>query len=120
MIVFFFSSRRRHTRYWRDWSSDVCSSDLGVGFLNAAFGVGTIVGAALTTLLVARRRLTPPLAGGAAAWGTALVAIGLFPGRILAPVFVGVAGAGRPLIDVAGRTLLQRVVQDRKSTRLNS
>src|SRR5215217_9190909 len=30
MFVFFFSSRRRHTRYWRDWSSDVCSSDLGV------------------------------------------------------------------------------------------
>src|SRR3712207_8833214 len=28
LIVFFFSSRRRHTRYWRDWSSDVCSSDL--------------------------------------------------------------------------------------------
>src|SRR3712207_2843470 len=27
---FFFSSRRRHTRYWRDWSSDVCSSDLDV------------------------------------------------------------------------------------------
>src|SRR3712207_5084302 len=26
--MFFFSSRRRHTRYWRDWSSDVCSSDL--------------------------------------------------------------------------------------------
>src|SRR3712207_9507060 len=25
-VVFFFSSRRRHTRYWRDWSSDVCSS----------------------------------------------------------------------------------------------
>src|SRR3712207_4541581 len=28
MCLFFFSSRRRHTRYWRDWSSDVCSSDL--------------------------------------------------------------------------------------------
>src|SRR3712207_8687151 len=28
LFVFFFSSRRRHTRYWRDWSSDVCSSDL--------------------------------------------------------------------------------------------
>src|SRR3712207_2394918 len=27
-MEFFFSSRRRHTRYWRDWSSDVCSSDL--------------------------------------------------------------------------------------------
>src|SRR5690606_39719343 len=28
---FFFSSRRRHTRFSRDWSSDVCSSDLGQG-----------------------------------------------------------------------------------------
>src|SRR3712207_7057136 len=28
VLLFFFSSRRRHTRYWRDWSSDVCSSDL--------------------------------------------------------------------------------------------
>src|SRR5437762_5451985 len=28
-IFFFFSSRRRHTRYIGDWSSDVCSSDLG-------------------------------------------------------------------------------------------
>src|SRR6266496_5635898 len=28
MIFFFFSSRRRHTRSLRDWSSDVCSSDL--------------------------------------------------------------------------------------------
>src|SRR5258707_5402397 len=28
MRSFFFASRRRHTRYWRDWSSDVCSSDL--------------------------------------------------------------------------------------------
>src|SRR3712207_8139258 len=28
ICLFFFSSRRRHTRYWRDWSSDVCSSDL--------------------------------------------------------------------------------------------
>src|SRR5690606_40889742 len=27
-IRFFFSSRRRHTRFSRDWSSDVCSSDL--------------------------------------------------------------------------------------------
>src|SRR2546429_7376098 len=27
-VIFFFSSRRRHTRCSRDWSSDVCSSDL--------------------------------------------------------------------------------------------
>src|SRR6266702_6344814 len=36
MIVFFFSSRRRHTRWPRDWSSDVCSSDL--------LGPGRLVG----------------------------------------------------------------------------
>src|SRR3712207_6878814 len=28
-LVIFFSSKGRHTIYWRDWSSDVCSSDLG-------------------------------------------------------------------------------------------
>src|SRR5215203_7356129 len=41
-FFFFFSSRRRHTRYWRDWSSDVCSSDLAVGQ-----AVGLTAGAAL-------------------------------------------------------------------------
>src|SRR5690606_41098065 len=45
---FFFSSRRRHTRFSRDWSSDVCSSDLSprphligfaaLGALPALFG----------------------------------------------------------------------------------
>src|SRR5699024_12096852 len=30
VTTFFFSSRRRHTRSKRDWSSDVCSSDLGL------------------------------------------------------------------------------------------
>src|SRR3712207_87133 len=36
MLLFFFSSRRRHTRYWRDWSSDVCSSDLWLYTLGSA------------------------------------------------------------------------------------
>src|SRR5690606_1487508 len=41
-IFFFFSSRRRHTRFSRDWSSDVCSSDLvllglGIGIDYALF-----------------------------------------------------------------------------------
>src|SRR5947209_3108629 len=41
---FFFSSRRRHTRYWRDWSSDVCSSDLLVyGDLNDASSLNRIL-----------------------------------------------------------------------------
>src|SRR2546429_2702357 len=36
MSFFFFSSRRRHTRCSRDWSSDVCSSDLEVRFCCAS------------------------------------------------------------------------------------
>src|SRR5438445_11632666 len=37
-MCFFFSSRRRHTRYWRDWSSDVCSSDLTFSDAGAKWG----------------------------------------------------------------------------------
>src|SRR5574340_872845 len=33
LVLFFFSSRRRHTRSFGDWSSDVCSSDLYFGHL---------------------------------------------------------------------------------------
>src|SRR2546422_5986720 len=38
IYVFFFSSRRRHTRCSRDWSSDVCSSDLQTWGLTQNFG----------------------------------------------------------------------------------
>src|SRR5689334_23546006 len=42
-FFFFFSSRRRHTRWNCDWSSDVCSSDLGVTLSGALTptGLGT-------------------------------------------------------------------------------
>src|ERR1041385_6721500 len=47
MIVyffFFFSSRRRHTRCSRDWSSDVCSSDLGFAVLiTLGLTLGTVI-----------------------------------------------------------------------------
>src|SRR5689334_23845487 len=45
IIVFFFSSRRRHTRWNCDWSSDVCSSDL-LAALVCAVIVATAWGAA--------------------------------------------------------------------------
>src|SRR5690606_39724518 len=46
-VVFFFSSRRRHTRFSRDWSSDVCSSDLSwalvvIGVLEAITGLAQL------------------------------------------------------------------------------
>src|SRR5690625_7567321 len=37
LYFFFVSSRRRHTRWPRDWSSDVCSSDLGGSFAPVLF-----------------------------------------------------------------------------------
>src|SRR5690606_18992017 len=40
LVIFFFSSRRRHTRFSRDWSSDVCSSDLFVEKVDFISGVG--------------------------------------------------------------------------------
>src|SRR5207247_2894399 len=43
LSCFFFSSRRRHTRSTRDWSSDVCSSDLfgfGLQAIEASVGIG--------------------------------------------------------------------------------
>src|SRR5438874_13811189 len=36
IFAFFFSSRRRHTRSLRDWSSDVCSSDLECSMVSTA------------------------------------------------------------------------------------
>src|SRR5438034_29762 len=42
-VFFFFSSRRRHTRSLCDWSSDVCSSDLGIGTIVT----GTLAGGTL-------------------------------------------------------------------------
>src|SRR3712207_688457 len=44
-ITFFFSSRRRHTRYWRDWSSDVCSSDLAASRILSGRGLRRVVNA---------------------------------------------------------------------------
>src|SRR5215475_5010946 len=50
ICFFFFSSRRRHTRFSRDWSSDVCSSDLGGSVFDSQAGFMF-------------RRLCPPVLG---------------------------------------------------------
>src|SRR5690606_29967218 len=48
ILSFFFSSRRRHTRFSRDWSSDVCSSDLK----QARLALGLVGVPALAALLL--------------------------------------------------------------------
>src|SRR5215217_6190659 len=59
-FFFFFSSRRRHTRYWRDWSSDVCSSDLhGAEFVfGLTHGLGWIA-MCLLSVAALRARVIP-------------------------------------------------------------
>src|SRR3712207_8169838 len=48
MKTSFLSSRRRRTRYWRDWSSDVCSSDLLIDIGGGTTGVAAFVKGGLT------------------------------------------------------------------------
>src|SRR2546421_1194634 len=52
-FFFFFSSRRRHTRSDRDWSSDVCSSDLRPGAFDTSTLVTTAVSAAIPAFVAA-------------------------------------------------------------------
>ena len=81
----------------------------GAGFLSAAFGLGAVLGAASTFVLVGRRRLTPPLAAGAVLFGVPIGLVAVAPSAVSAPTLFAFAGAGRGVGDVAGRTLLQRV-----------
>src|SRR5256886_13382557 len=59
--IFFFSSRRRHTRFDCDWSSDVCSSDLsddeirdGIKLLAQTTGIFTETAGGVTTAVLAK------------------------------------------------------------------
>src|SRR5215813_3567858 len=64
-VLFFFSSRRRHTRCGRDWSSDVCSSDLAgtsvTLFPEQKFREGFSVAGDDILLRVVQAHVLPPL-----------------------------------------------------------
>jgi CRP-like cAMP-binding protein len=83
----------------------------GAGYLNAAFGAGGVLGIGATVVLVGRPRLLGPLVAGVAAWCAALAILGAWPTKLSAFVLFAAAGAARSLVDVAGRTLLQRTAQ---------
>src|SRR5690625_5778544 len=52
--MFFLSSRRRHTRWPRDWSSDVCSSDLSLLFGNTPMTLLALAGVLTVVFVLAR------------------------------------------------------------------
>ena len=82
----------------------------GAAYLNAAFGAGGTVGIAATIALVGMRLVSPAVALGIATFSLAFVVIGVWPTTVGTFLLLVVAGAGRSLLDVAGRTLLQRMV----------
>ena len=83
--------------------------DSGAGYLTAAFGAGGVIGGAAAVALIGPRRLAPPLLAGAALMGLPLIVLGAFPTVVGALLLLVAAGAGRIVLDVSGRTLLQRV-----------
>jgi CRP-like cAMP-binding protein/predicted MFS family arabinose efflux permease len=80
-----------------------------VGLLMAALGAGGIVGA-LAAAGLAGRPLAGPLLLGLALWGAPIAAIGAVPSAPVALVALATVGVGNALLDVAGNTLLQRIV----------
>ncbi len=94
------------------------TGESGAGVLNAAMGLGTIVGGALTFALAGRRRLAPALAAGAMTVGLAIVVLGGTTSATAAAMLLAVTGMGFAVVDVTGLTMLQRVAQDRALARL--
>lgn len=90
----------------------------GTGFLYAAIGAGGMLGLFVTARLVGRHHLSLPFLFGIAGWGGALAFVGVLPATLTAIAFLGLAGAGRNVMDVAGRTLLQRSVPDQVLSRV--
>jgi MFS family permease len=84
----------------------------GAGLLNAALGLGVVVGGALTFTFVGRQRLAPVLAVAVLGAGFALVAVGVVSSATTAAILVVVAGCGFAACDIAGRTILQRATPD--------
>jgi CRP-like cAMP-binding protein/predicted MFS family arabinose efflux permease len=90
----------------------------GVGFLNAAFGIGGLLGALAALSLVGRPRLGHPFAFGLALWGAPIAIAGVWPEAFVALLALALVGAGNSVLDVSGFTLVQRLVDDRVLARV--
>ncbi len=88
------------------------SGEEGTGYLNAAIGVGGLIGAVASGPLVLRRTLSRPLLAGAFGLGVGIIALGVAPGLAPAIVAMVVASAGSLILEVADTTIFQRVVPD--------
>ncbi|MBI2780544.1 MAG: MFS transporter [Chloroflexi bacterium] len=87
------------------------------GYLNAAIGVGGLIGAFASGVLVLRRNLGTPLILGAIVFGIGVVVLGVVPILAVAIVALIVAYSGAILLDVVMTTIFQRVVPDEQRGR---
>jgi MFS family permease len=84
----------------------------GAGILNAAFGVGTMTGGALTFVFAGRGRLAGVAIIGAGLWAIGLGLSGWLASAPLAVLLLVAGSGGLALVDLAGRTILQRAIDD--------
>jgi MFS family permease len=88
------------------------AGDSGVGFLNAAFGLGGLVGSLAGIGLVGLRRLARPFAAGLVMWGVPIALVAAWPHEAWALTCLAVVGAGNAVLDVSGFTMIQRGIAD--------
>ena len=86
--------------------------DSGVGLLNAAFGLGGLIGAIAALGLRAGPRLGVVFVIALAGWGLPLALIGAWPAAAVALAALFVAGMSNAMLDVSGFTLVQRGVRN--------
>ena len=84
----------------------------GVGYLNAAVGIGAFAGAVGALSLTGAKRLSPAFLAGIVLIGLPLVAIGISQNVVVTVLALALMGIGSSLVDVAGLTLVQRAVPD--------
>jgi MFS family permease len=84
--------------------------DAGVGVLNAAVGLGMVLGSVLSVALVGQPRLAAAFAGAIALQGLGLAGPALVPLVVPAFAFFVASGAGKAILEVAGNSLLQRTI----------
>jgi len=90
----------------------------GIGYLNAALGVGGLVGGIVAVTLVGVRRLAFTFGLALILWGTPILLIGVWAKTVPAFALIAIAGLGLTLVDVAGFTLLQRAVREEVMARV--
>ncbi|MGZ6297104.1 MAG: MFS transporter [Candidatus Limnocylindrales bacterium] len=89
------------------------AGEAATGTLNAAIGVGGLIGAAGAGALVLRRSLAAPLVGGGLALAAGVAVLGFLHDLGLAALALVVVSAGSLVVEVISLTLLQRSVPDR-------